>query len=278
MSQAYYAGIPNNAKIENSPFSTDCGIALGTRVTDGKRSYRWGHLAESVYNVGQAIVKRLSSPEGVTYRTSAYFRSCAYDAGHGPGNGIGSVDIFLYSAVFLSNRKYEDGDMMIISGTGKGHCYPIDSYTLGAAGKHTHLKIKRPLVAALGTGSKAIFKENYWYGLKKPSRDLSLGVTLTDAKPIGGTTASDGSISNTSGFQWFQTGGPGAGLLSTAGATAGAGDLLGITAQGTLSGAFLLCQSGGFTISGLQVVAMALNSAVAADTHIMVDWLIETPL
>jgi len=277
MAQANYAGIPNDALIENGPYSTNMGIPLGLRHTDGKRSFRWGHVAESVYNTGVCVVKRLSGDAGKFITTSAYHRSCAYDNGYGGANALGSIDIYLYSAVFLSNKKYEDGDMMIVSSTGRGHSYPIDSYEIGAAGKRTHLKIKRGLGAAIGTGTQAIFLENSWYGLQKPLQNLGDYTALADGKAIGATTASDGSISNTSGYQWLQTGGPGPGYKSST-VWAAAGDPLGVANSGHLSNPYIVTTCGGVTLSGMGKVAIALHPAAATDFHGFVDWLIETPL
>lgn len=280
MVQANYAGIPNDALIENGPYSTNRGIPLGLRHTDGKRSYRWAHVAESVYNLGQCFVKPRSGTYGTKMLGSAYVRSTAYNAGQGGANAVGSVDIYLYSAVFLSCEKYEGGDMMVLSGGGMGHSYPIDSYEIGAAGKRTHLKIRRGLGAALGTGAKILFKENDYYGVKKPSKDVIDFPTKMDAIELGAATASDGDISNTSGYQWLQTGGPGIGLTSSVGVVGAPGDPLGITAQGTLSSPLVLDAASGAIrpSAALKVVARALNSATVARRFVAVDWLIETPL
>lgn len=277
MAQANYSGIPNDALIENGPFSTNRGIPLGQRATDGIRSFRWGHVGASVYRVGHVVVKRLSGILGAKRANSGFFRSCTYNAGFGGANAEGSVDIYLYSAVHLSNQnKYAGGDIMMASSTGQGHSYPIHSYELGAAGKRTLLKIRRPLAAAIGTGTNAVFLENQYYNLQLPIKDVIEYKGWPDAKVMGAITASDGKISNTSGFQWLQTGGPGTGYVC--GVISHMGDYLGVVSGGRLSNPDIFDSTVWTKTSSLKIFAQATHAGTSASRYMLVDWLIETPL
>lgn len=277
MAQANYAGIPNDALIENGPFTTNRGIPLGQRHTDGVRSFRWGHIAASVYRPGHVVVKRLSGIRGSKKGGSAYFRSCTYDAGYGGANAEGSVDIYLYSAVHLSAPdKYAGGDILMASSTGQGHSYPIDSYEIGAAGKRTRMKIKRPLAAAIGTGTHAVFFENQYYNLQLPIKNVIEWQGFPDAKVVGACTASDGDVSNTSGYQWLQTGGPGVAYIC--GVVSHAGDYLGVVSGGRLSNPGVLDSTVWLKTSALKIFAQAMHTTTSTSRYMLVDWLIETPL
>jgi len=282
MAQANYAGIPNDALIENGPFTTNRDIPLGHRHTDGVRSFRWGHVAAAVYRPGHVVVKRLSgTTKGSKKAGSSYFRSCAYNNGYGGANAAGSVDIYLYSAVHLSNQnKYTGGDILMASSTGQGHSYPIESYELGVAGKRTHLKLRRPLAKPIGTGTHAVFFENQWYNLQLPVKDVIQFAGFPDAKVIGACTASDGDVSNTSGYQWLQTGGPGVGYVCAV--VSHAGDYLGVVSGGRLSNPDVeFAQQSGDVwtkTSSMKIFAQAMHTTTSTSRYMLVDWLIETPL
>jgi len=238
--------------------STKGDIPLGTKFEDGMRTFRWaycamasavpGHVFKKHSYVSTASTKIVSGPGGHLNSAAA-----------GWGGSIGDVNIKLYgvSAGLSSMTRYEDGTFEVVSGTGHGFAYPVNSYEIGGTGI-SRLRLKQGLVIALDTTSYAVLRTNPYYGLEIASTVSGKGRIL----PGGAAVISVA----TSGYCLVQTKGPGMGYSR---ATVAAGTPVVPVSAGLLS----------TTTNSTTVLALpwghAIDGAVGADNYFAVDWCME---
>jgi len=240
--------------------STKSDIPLGQKFEDGERVYRW------------AYVKCASAVPGLCFICSSYRSTISTQALSGPGDhfnsavagwggSIGDVNIKLYGVSGMTDEDmYEDGTFEVLSGTGKGFSYKVNSYERGGSGVHT-LRLNDPLQVALDTTTYAYLRPNKYYGLAFQAGVLSASqVYLRGGVATVSVTAS--------GYCLVQTRGPGIGMAIAA---TSAGRLV---APMNVSG-----QISAIIMSGIVNAVMpwgySAGEAIGADDFFAVDWCIE---
>jgi len=176
---------------------------LGQKFEDGMRTFRWAYIAMASALPGNVFKKH-------SYVSTASTKVLSGPGGHfnsaidGWGGRIGDTNVRLYgvSGGLTSNTRYEDGTLEIVSGTGAGFSYPVNSYEVGGTGV-SNVKIKQGLIIALDTTSYAVLRPNPYYGLDFASTVSGKGRIL----PGGAATVSV----TASGYCLVQTKGPGIG-------------------------------------------------------------------
>lgn len=269
MYQVTGQGKPPQVNFEECPKSTRSDIPLGLKISDGRNAYRWGHVKESTYYPGMPVVQNTDS--SIVTMVGSYFKCRAYDG----GDLAGSLYIYLYSATSMIANKFEDGHIAFVSSTGRGHIYGIEGYEVGAAGSRTRVKLKQPLYAAIGAGTQMRAIANKYYGCLTANNDNRI-FSADDELPIGAITASDGAISNTSGYQWLQVAGVGPCFHS--GHVISTGMPLGVYAAAVMGPACHLSSDKTIAASAAyNVVARSLVAQDATDDFGVCEWFIETP-
>lgn len=185
-------------------------VPLGAYFDDGISKFRWGYVIDATPRVGVPFKKNQSLASCLAV-PGAVFTQSATNGGYGNGAGQTLLRVEGLSGLTAARAKmYTDGYLYILSSEGRGPgVYRVDyaevgkSGTAGQKNSFSLIKLKDPIINKLSTGSRGILRPNPYYGVREYATSYTLATT--QAAPAGIGTASGA----TSGYQLFQTAGPG---------------------------------------------------------------------